>query len=373
MTIKKRIPNWQRGRVEYMETKIEPSWAGSLFDSFVQFKNEQIPVGHPRSPFMMIMPADKIRELPPQASLRRRCLPFEIDTPPYRGEIMVALDAMVMLKSKRSLAFKFVIKTDSRSIASFEADCVAMSKGGAPVMVIVETDSMYSQIMSQSTFLGKRVPMLTLKEIQVLIQGLFHTHINTISHGGRPTNFFQLIQGLDQQFQNWDLPITLQEARQIMIRMGMKPQPQREDRSVFGPQGALRNIANKNPTEIKVGIVGLGERGIGMLKRHVSTNPHTRPENQRFMEVVAVCDCNPKAIKNAWKKSGMKKLPKSVHPRIYHNLEEFLRDSEVNMVNIAVPAAIDQHVARQVVLADKAPMTIVKDGDPRAGRGPVRI
>lgn len=368
MTIRRRIPLWQRGKVVYVETTINPNWADPLFDSLVRYKSEEIPVNHQRSPFEMIMPAEKIRELPPHLAMRRRCLPFETASPPFRGERIVPIDIMIMLRSKRSLAFKFLTKMNPQSIASIEADCIALAKGGAPVILIVESDMLYHQIFNQSAFLGKRVPMLTLQEIQILIQGLFFTHIQTISRRGNPINFFQLIQGLDRQFQRWELPITSQEAQQIMTRMGLRPQPPREDRSVFGPQGSHRHIAHKNASEIKVGIVGLGERGIGMLKRYVDTNPHTQPKNQRFMEVVAVCDRDPKAIKNAWKKSGMKKLPKSVHPRIYNRFEDFLRDSEMNMVNIAVPPGIDDQMAQQLSLAGKAPQLIVKDDDPRVRR-----
>jgi hypothetical protein len=235
-------------------------------------------------------------------------------------------------------------------------------------MVIVETDAIYHQIFNQSSFLGKRVPMLTLKEVQVLIQGLFHTHIQFISQGGSPITFFQLIQRLEQHYQMWELSITKQEAQQIMMRMGLKPQIQSENRSVFGPNGTHRHIVHKTGPELKVGIVGLGDRGIGILKQFISFKPHTIPKNQRVMEVVAVCDRDPEAVTRAWKESGMDKLPKSVQPRIYYRVEDFLRDREVNMVDIALPAGIDDKVAHQAFLAGKAPEIIVKDDDPRTKR-----
>lgn len=370
------IPNSEN--VSYINKKFAEDLANEIVPSLFSMQGKVIPLNAPNSPFIDVLSKNEWNmRLSPEQRITRDPLPHEQGKKFFQKNKKkeVAPDITLVTKSNRLISAFYVNTSNVNAIQSIIADIDACSSQKLPVMVITHdfptVISVLKQVKGTVTF-----PALPLANFQLIMRlQLLETQSSYSSSRSIPS-FYDILVHLEHLTFKWHFQNLIPLARQTLDLMGFKKKISKAiptDRDVFGENGALQSIANSKLTDLHVGIVGLGTRGLKILMDCIKAGIYDRPKSERVMDVVAICDVNPEVLEKAQNLEVLKKISPEDRPRFYSNLDEFLRDPEIAMVKITLPPTIDLDVAREVVKVGKAPMIIAKDGDPRAGHGPVLI
>ncbi|WP_457557537.1 Gfo/Idh/MocA family oxidoreductase [Candidatus Harpocratesius sp.] len=242
--------------------------------------------------------------------------------------------------------------------------------------IIITKSELIKENFTDFTKKNKNFPILTASEFIILMQCLIHENAITFFTKGKYVSFVKVITNLHKIYKKYPIQANEEQILSIMKAMGIKIQPKQQinlENSVFGKGGSWEKVGNKKPTEVKMGIVGMGERGIQMFEQAIKFGMFSKPKSERVDEIVAICDVNPDALENAVTRLKINEIPPEDRPRMYTSLEEFLADPEIDIVQITVPATIDQEIGKMVIKAGKAPMLIAKDEDARLGKGPLPL
>ncbi|QEE17355.1 Gfo/Idh/MocA family oxidoreductase [Promethearchaeum syntrophicum] len=358
--------------LRHIEKHFKDLIADKIIPALINLNGNKIHINAPESPFANIISEDEWRKskfIP----ISRPYIPHETesDNNLHNEKKLVAPHFTILMKQPGMICCFLLESKNNEKLKSLLADITTVAQNRLPPICIIRDESLRPSIIEA---LGGRVffPIVNEKDFIFIMQTLMFETKECVEKNRNPPNFGQVIANLHRLVDKWPLGVSHDHAIQVMRMMGMQI-PQQQDRSVFRKGRSWESVGKRKMNELHIGIVGMGDRGINMLKKSIERGTYKQPKEKRVMDIVAICDIDPKALKNAEKKVNLKKIPESDRPRQYTSLEEFLRDPEVSIVNIVVPATIDQEVAREVVKAGKAPMIIAKDGDPRSGRGPVRL